>query len=181
MKLLEKPKRLLLEDILVVTEVPPWADAALPFALSLVREHGARMHVAHAASTHFFQSVTNMPAGSGYRRSWRDAMANATVRQVLVDSHEIAPTFRAMCRSQDFDLVIVSSPSAHAGEPALSKAARELLNAADCPVLVLGPGIPAGELPRSEPATILHGRTSLRRLWQPRNTPSPGHRSTRHG
>lgn len=53
MKLLEKPKRLSLEDILVVTEFPPWADAALPFALSLVREHGARMHVAHAASTHF--------------------------------------------------------------------------------------------------------------------------------
>ena len=156
MKLLEKNQRLSLEDILVVTEFPPWADAALPFALILVREHGAKMHVAHTASTHFFQKVTNMPAVVGPRRAWRDVMASATARQVLTDSREIAPTLRAMCQRRDFDLVIVSSPAAEAGEPAMDKAAEELLHAADCPVLVFGPGVAGYEPLRSEPATILH-------------------------
>jgi len=156
MRLLEKPTRLSMEDILVVTEFPPWADAALPYALSLVREHGAKMHVAHTASTHFFQKVTNMPAIGGFRRAWRDVMAFATARQVLVDNREIAPTFRAMCQRRDFDLVIVSSPVAGFGEAEVSKTAQELLQAAQCPVLVFGPGIAAGERPRSEPATILH-------------------------
>lgn len=156
MRLLEKPARLSMEDILVVTEFPPWADAALPYALSLVREHGAKMHVAHTASAHFFQKVTNMPAVGGFRRAWRDVMASATARQVLVDSCEIAPALRAMCQRRDFDLVIVSSPWAGVGEPVVSKPAQELLEAAACPVLVFGPGIAAGEPLRSEPATILH-------------------------
>lgn len=52
--------------------------------------------------------------------------------------------------------MIVSSPSAEAGEPAMGKAAKELLHAADCPVLVFGPGVACNEPLRSEPATILH-------------------------
>ncbi len=156
MKLLEKPAPLRLEDILVVTEFPPWADAAVPYALGLARERSARMHVAHAVSTHFFQRITSMPAGSGFRRSWGDAMLTAASRQVLVEAHEIAPRLQAMIRRQDFDLAIVSVGQGGAAEPPLGKAAEAVLKASDCPVLLFGPDIPAGELPRSEPATILY-------------------------
>lgn len=156
MKLLEKPARLLLEHILVVAESPPWADAAVPFGLSLAREHGARMHLAHTVSTHFFQKVTNLPLDGGFRRSWRDALLTATARQALVHEHEIAPKLRSMIQRHDFDLVIVGAGQRAGNGPSLGKAAAEVLDAADCPVLVFGPSIPAGVPARSEPATILH-------------------------
>jgi nucleotide-binding universal stress UspA family protein len=156
MQLKEKPAPLQLEDILVVTEFPPWADAAVPYALTLAREHRARMHVAHAASPHFLRKVASLPGDGGFRQSWRDTMLAATARQVLLDTEEIAPQLRAMMARHDFDLAVVSTGQEGIGEPSLGKAVKELLNTADCPVVVFGPGVAASEPPRSEPATILY-------------------------
>lgn len=156
MRLLAKPARLWLDDILVVTAFPPWADAAVPYALSFAREHSARMHIAHAVSPHFFQKVTNMPLDGGFREPWREAMMTATARQALVHEDEIAPKLRSMIHRHDFDLAIVSAGQHGGGEPSLGRAVKELLVSADCPVLVLGPSIsPSGPV-RSKPATILY-------------------------
>lgn len=145
MQVLERPARLSLTDILVVTELPPWADSAVPYALGLAEEHGARMHVVHGAAADIFENAMPRCAGR-FRNSWRDMLLRATGRQMLAKKQATASTLRASLEPQDFDLAVVSA----------GKAASELLQAADCPLVVLGPAIPAGEPPRSKPATILY-------------------------
>lgn len=156
MRLLEKPARLWLDDILVVTAFPPWADAAVPYALSFAREHSARMHIAHAVSAQFFQRVTNMPHDGGFREPWREAMMTATARQAVVHEDEIGLKLRSMTHRNDFDLAIVSAGQHDGDEPSLGMAVKELLLSADCPVLVLGPSISASGPASSKPATILY-------------------------
>jgi hypothetical protein len=73
MQMREKSARLLLKDILVVTKLPPWADAAWAYALGLAHEHRARLHVAHATAPHLFESQKHTPS-DGRSQSPRDAM-----------------------------------------------------------------------------------------------------------
>lgn len=63
MQLVEKPSRVQLHQILLVTEYPPWADVAVPYALGLAREHRARMQVVHQVPPHGSQKLMHLPRG----------------------------------------------------------------------------------------------------------------------
>lgn len=157
MQVLEKPARLSLNEILVVTELPPWADPAIPYALGLARLHGAKLRIAHAvstdASTYESGKVTVLPP---FLHSWRDELNQSQARHTVIDASEVALKMQFMVHRYDFDLAIVSATQSSSGEISLGRVAKGVLGAADCPVLILGPGMPENGPARSEPARILH-------------------------
>lgn len=157
MQLLENPSRVRLDKILLLTEFPPWADVAVPYALDLAREHRARMHVAHPVPTHAFQKLTQLPQGGAFRQSWRDLVFETAARQVVVDSDSMAARLRHMTERHDFDLIVVSFGRAEGtSKRALANTLEHVFKGADCPVLVIGPAVDSEIPPRTEPATILH-------------------------
>jgi nucleotide-binding universal stress UspA family protein len=154
MQLRENPARLCLEDILVVSELPPSADGALPYGFRLAREHRAKVHIAHAAA-HLREQVKHMPSGGGFRSLWRDAMQAAGCQRVLVDTLPATSNLQLILEQKDFDLVIASAGQRESGG-LLGELATELLKASDCPLVLLGPRVPRTELLRSGVARILH-------------------------
>jgi nucleotide-binding universal stress UspA family protein len=159
MRTLEKPVRLSLNEIMVVTELPPWADSVVPYAVSLARQHKAKLHIVQALSADVSayepDDVAELPRGA-FRSSWRDELQKAQARHVVIDASDMAMKMQFMAQQHDFDLAIVSARRTGAGEISLGKAARGVLAAADCPVVIVGPGAEDERLSRSEPANILH-------------------------
>lgn len=156
MQLFENPLRIQLDRMLLVTEFPPWADVAVPYALELARQHRARMHLAHPVSTHTLQKLTQMPQSGAFREAWRDLLSEATARQVVVDSDTMPALLRQMAEQNDFDLIVMSfGRDVGAGKRTISRALEHVFDGATCPVMLIGPSV-IGELLRTEPATILH-------------------------
>jgi nucleotide-binding universal stress UspA family protein len=135
MHLLEKPGRLLLEDILMVASSSGSLDAAFSHALNLAQEHGARMHFAHAGS-------------SGFE-------SNLEAKQALHEERCAGQNLHAILKEHEFDLAVINA-GVPSGEAWPGAAARNLLLAAHCPVLALGPSLRPFQPLRSAPATILH-------------------------
>ncbi len=151
MELMERPARLALEEILVITEFPPWADSAVPYALELAREHGARMQVTHAVPADVFDVKQKH---RGVRITGGGSVRALAGGQMVAKESEIACQLQAVMESRHYDLVIASAGKP--GEVELSEVAEELLQAARCPVLLLGPRVLPGSLLRPAPATILY-------------------------
>lgn len=157
MQLLENPSRLQLNDVLLIAQFPPWADVAVPYALALAREHRAGMQVMHEIPTHASQKVTQVPQGGGFRQSWREVVFEAGARLCVSDDDTTAARLDAMAGQHDFDLAIVSyGRTSRRSEGGVGKALEQVLQATDCPVMVIGPAVDAERVPRSEPATIVH-------------------------
>jgi len=80
MRTLEKPVRLSLNEIMVVTELPPWADPVVPYAVGLARQHKAKLHIVQALSADVSAyepgDVAVLPRGA-FRSSWRDELQKA--------------------------------------------------------------------------------------------------------
>jgi nucleotide-binding universal stress UspA family protein len=146
MHLLEKPARLMLQDILVVSTGPGPTDTALAHALGLAREHGARMHFAHTAWTGFDGNTKGSCAlGSGA----------AELKDSVTGQRFAGDNLRGILEQNKFDLAVLNA--AHtSGDAWPGEAARELLLVAHCPLLVLGPNIRPTEPLRSAPASVLH-------------------------
>lgn len=156
MQLLENPSPLQLDDILLLAQFPPWEDMAVPYALGLAREHGARMQVVHALPTHASQKLTQVLQGGAFRRSWRELVFDAGASRAIIDpATELRPG--DMRDQRNFDLAVVS----YGGRPRASREAvgrelEQMFRTTDCPVIVLGPAVHRDWAPRTEPATILH-------------------------
>lgn len=157
MQLLENPSRVQLNDVLLIAQFPPWADVAVPYALELAREHRARMQVVHAMPTHGSQKVTHVPQGGAFRRSWREVVFDAAARPAVLDDGRMAVRLDDMTGQHDFDLAIVSYGGTSRGsEGVVGKALEHVLDATDCPLMVIGPAVDTERVPRPEPATIVH-------------------------
>lgn len=157
MQLSENPSRLQLNDVLLIARFPPWADVAVPYALELAREHRARMQVVHAMPTHASQKVTHVPQGGAFRRSWRDVVLDAGARPAVIDYDTTAARLVDMKGQHDFDLAIVSCGETSKGrEGVVGKALEQVIDAIDCPLMVIGPAVDTERVPRPEPATIVH-------------------------
>lgn len=155
MQLLHNPSRIQLERILLVTDFPPWADVAVPYALGLARGHRAQMHVAHPVSSRMFRKVAQFPNGGTFREPWRDLVFGAAERQAVMDTEVIGPGLRQIAGRHDFDLVVISTRQSVGGE-ALGSALKHVFESAACPVMIVGPGVRGTDPPKTEPATILH-------------------------
>jgi nucleotide-binding universal stress UspA family protein len=157
MLLLEKPSRIQLNKILLVTKYPPWADVAVPYTLGLARDHGAHTHVVHPMAAHTSRNLTQVPQGGAFRESWRDLVFEVAARQIAVDNDFMAARLREMTDRHDFDLIVISLGHAEASsDRVLGNTLEHVLNSGDCPVMVVGPAVDRGVPPRTEPATILH-------------------------
>lgn len=155
MHLSENPSRIRLERILLLADYPPWADVAVPYALGLARGHRAQMHVAHPVPTHAFQKLTQVPQGGPFRQRWRDLVFEAAERQVVTDIESIGPRLRQIAGRHDFDLVVLSTTQS-IDTKALRSALEHIVESTTCPVMIVGPGVRDSDLPKAEPATILH-------------------------
>lgn len=148
--------RLALDNILLITQFPPWTDKAVPYALNLVQEHDADVHIAHPVSTDFLEKVTPITTLKGHRNSWRDAIFRVNARRMLLDAAELETAVSGMFAHHDYDLLVVGAGQPRHGHVPLGKLIGPLLEIADCPLLIVGPGIAPNYVPRAEPATILY-------------------------
>jgi nucleotide-binding universal stress UspA family protein len=155
--LLEKPSRVQLNKILLVTEHPPWGDLAVPYTLNLARDHNARMHVVHPVATPTLQRLARLPQGGAFRESWRDLVFQVAARQVAVDTDFMGARLRELADRHDFDLVVASvGRTEAASDRALGNRLKQLFDSGHFPVMVIGPSVDHAVPPRTKPATILH-------------------------
>lgn len=148
--------RLALNNILVVTEFPPWADKSVLYALQLARNSGSDVHIVHRVSPAFFERVNALPITDDFRQSWLNLFFSANARQFMVDSNELQPKLRGMLSRSDYQLVLVSIGHGETAGDSLCAAAYEILRIAECPVMVFGPGIAATRTLAAEPVTMLY-------------------------
>jgi len=157
MQLLENPSRLQLNDVLLIAQFPPWADVAVPYALELAREHRARMQVVHAMPTHASQKVTHVPQGGASAGRGVRLYSTRMPAPLSSTTDTTAARLDDMTGQHDFDLAIVSYGGTSRGsEEVVGKALEHVLDATDCPLMVVGPAVDTERVPRSEPATIVH-------------------------
>jgi len=64
MKTLETSKRVALKNILFATDFSPYSNAALPYALAIARQYGARLFGAHVVPSedYLFTAPESWPA-----------------------------------------------------------------------------------------------------------------------
>lgn len=153
MQLVHNPSRVQLEKILLVTDFPPWSDVAVPYALTLTREHGAETHIAHPVSSHMFASLAQLPQGGPFRGPWRDLVFGAAERQAVVETESMGPRLRQIAGGHEFDLIVISARRPVTAKT-LASALEHVFESSACPVMVIGPRVQ--DPPRAEPGTILY-------------------------
>jgi len=150
MQLRNKPTRIPIENILLVTDGAPWDNVAVLYGIDLAREYVARLQVIHAVSASLQKRILEVDSLYGRRPEEKSFVGRRTVereRLPIVLLQALDPNH--------FDLVIAAS-SRESDRKGLGEIVERILFAVDCPVIVLGPGIPGNEVLRAKPRTILY-------------------------
>jgi nucleotide-binding universal stress UspA family protein len=157
MQLRSKATRIPIENILVVTDGAPCDNVAVLYGIDLAHEYVARLQVIHVVSAGLQKKI--LEVDSLYGR-WREE--KSFIRRRSVERERFPFVLLQALGLHHFDLVIVAS-SAESARKGLGEIVERTLFSVDCPVLVLGPGIPDDEVPRANPRTILYATDFSRR------------------
>jgi nucleotide-binding universal stress UspA family protein len=145
---LEVDKEVALKNILFATDFSRGSNVALPYAVSLARQHGAMLHAAHVMSSepHLFVAPESWPA---FMRAEEDRARAEVVRlaknvqgvphSVLARAGDVWSVLARFIEGRDIDLLVVGTHG-KSGLPELSmgSTAERLLRQAPCPVLTVG-------------------------------------------
>jgi nucleotide-binding universal stress UspA family protein len=143
--------RIAIKNILFPTDFTAASADALPYAISIAQEYGARVHIVHVLLPAKWQSPGLQPVGSfeiGFQTA-RDRIA-----EFIADSHfngveydsavpsgiDVASTLSSLVETNDIDLLIAGT-SGREGVKRLfeGSVAEEVFRTVSCPVLVVGP------------------------------------------
>ena len=151
MKTLEAGKRIAINNILFATDFSPHSNAALPYALAIAHQFGARLYGAHVLSSddYLFVAPEAWPAHV-QREEQLQQEAVARLEQQLrgVPHHALSgvgDVWDVLCRlidEHDIDLLVVGSRG-HTGARKLflGSIAEKIFRQASCPVLTVGPKV----------------------------------------
>src|SRR5271157_1583706 len=91
MKTLEAGKRIALKNILFATDFSPHSDAALPYAVAIARQYGARLYGAHVVPSedYLFTAPANWPAHIQREEQLRQEAAARLEEQIRAVPHEV--------------------------------------------------------------------------------------------
>ena len=151
MKTLETGKRIALNNILFATDFSPHSNAALPYALAITHQYGAKLYGAHVLSSgdYLFVAPEIWPTLAQQEEQLRQEAAARLEEQLRGVSHEVlsglGDVWDVLCRlidEHDIDLLVVGTHGRTGGSKLLmGSIAEKIFRQASCPVLTVGPNV----------------------------------------
>jgi nucleotide-binding universal stress UspA family protein len=141
--------RIALKNILFATDFSPAAEAALPYAIGLAKQYGAKVHGLHVRypATYPIVGPEAMPQvieaaeqQAKFEAKQMHEMLATVPHDVTVTEGELWPTLNEMVDKQRVDLIVMGTHGRTGFSRAmLGSAAEEIFRKASCPVLTVGP------------------------------------------
>ncbi len=143
--------RVALKNILFATDFSPAAEAALPYAIGLAKQYGAKVHGLHVRypATYPIVGPESMPQILEAAEQQAKFEAQQMHEQLASVPHEVTiiegdlwPVLDEIVQKQKVDLVVIGTHGRKGVSRALlGSAAEEIFRRAACPVLTVGPHI----------------------------------------
>lgn len=159
--------RVSIKKILLATDFSPCSLSTLPYATEFARQFDATIHVVHVISLEVRQlaSARMLPLAFDRVRHYAESQMMKLVRsgrlgrlayQTTVREGEILSILGQMIDEQQIDLLVIGTQG-HAQLPtqAIGPVASQLLHQSPCPVLSVGPTVPADTWQRVELTSII--------------------------
>jgi nucleotide-binding universal stress UspA family protein len=150
MKTLEIAERIALNKILFATDFSPYSNAALPYALAIAHQYGAKLYATHVLSSdsYLFAPPESWSAlvDQAEPRQLDGARLEEHLRgvphQVLNPVGDISDVLFRLVRDHEIDLLVLGTHG-RTGLPKLlmGSVAEKIFRLASIPVLTVGPGV----------------------------------------
>jgi len=151
MKTVVAGTRIALKNILFATDFSPYSNAALPYALAIARQYGAKLYGAHvqAPEDYLFLVPETWPA---HVQQEEELQRQAAVRleqqlqgvphQVLSGAGDVWNVLSGFIAEHDIDLLVVGTHGrTGARKLFMGSIAEKIFRQAACPVLSIGPKV----------------------------------------
>jgi nucleotide-binding universal stress UspA family protein len=151
MRAVEAKSRIALKNILFATDFSPSAEAALPYAVGLAKQYGAKVHGVHVRfpATYPIVGPEAMPQvieaaeeQARFEAQQLHEMLGAVSHEVTVTEGDLWPVLFEILDKQKTDLIVMGTHGRTGVSRALlGSAAEEVFRRAACPVLTVGPHV----------------------------------------
>ena len=141
--------RIALKNILFATDFSPAAEAALPYAIGLAKQYGAKVHGLHVRfpATYPIVGPEALPVvieaaeeQARFEAKQLHEMLGSVPHDVTVTEGDLWPVLNEMVEKQKVDLIVMGTHGRTGVRRALlGSAAEETFRKAACPVLTVGP------------------------------------------
>jgi nucleotide-binding universal stress UspA family protein len=149
MPVVEGKPRVALKNILFPTDFSERSAAALPYAAAVARHYEAKVYLAHVVEPAMATAGgPPLPNGKAAEREMaildRCDLLNGIPYEALVEEGEIWDVLSEMIRQREIDLIILGTQGRGGFKKLiLGSVAEEIIREAPCPVLAVGPEVPA--------------------------------------
>ena len=166
MKLLDATMRLALKSLLFATDFSPASQAALPYAAAIARRYGARLCLAHVVRPQVWapappewvpmeSEVPRQTAMTEMSKLEQSSLLAGLPHQVAIAEGAVWECLSRLLRGQETDLLIMGTHGRRGLQKLLmGSVAEELFRLAPCPVLTVGPHVPAARPGSGLPALL---------------------------
>lgn len=151
MKTLEAGKRITLSNILFSTDFSPYSDAALPYAVAIAHQYGAKIYGAHVAASEDYlftapdlwpthlQQDTQLEQEAKTRL---EAQLRGVQHEALFGVGDVWEVISRLISKHDVDLLVVGTHGRTGARKLLmGSIAEKIFRQAACPVLSVGPSV----------------------------------------
>jgi nucleotide-binding universal stress UspA family protein len=154
MRTVETGKRISLTNVLFATDFSPCANAALPYAMSVARQFGATLHAAHVMPTvaeMLLMSPESWPTlaeqearrAQTYFKELGKQMQDLP-HEVLLPRGKVGAALAQLIEERKIDLLVLGTHGREGfSKLILGSIAEEVFRRTACPVLSIGPNVPA--------------------------------------
>ena len=143
--------RIALKNILFATDFSPAAEAALPYAIGLAKQYGAKVHGLHVRfpATYPIVGPEAMPQvleaaeeQAKFEAEQLHEMFATVPHEVTITEGDLWPTLSEIVEKQKTDLIVMGTHGRKGVSRALlGSTAEEIFRKASCPVLTVGPHV----------------------------------------
>jgi nucleotide-binding universal stress UspA family protein len=151
MTTLEVGKRIALKNVLFATDFSSHSDAALPYALAIARQYGAKVYGAHVVRSedYLFTAPDLWPAHIQQEKQLQEEVAGRLEEQLRGVPHkvlfEVGDVWNVLSRligENDIDLLVIGTHGRTGTRKLLmGSIAEKIFRQAACPVLSVGPNV----------------------------------------
>ncbi len=160
--------RILFDRILFATDFSPASTAALPYAVAIARQFGAKLYLAYVIPSDAYSLV---PAGErdaaleDMQAHVEEQMAGLRAtpllkefpHEVLVDHGDVWPLLSAMAEKYKINLIVIGNHGRRSVEKLLlGSIAEQIMRRAQVPVLMVGPRSSVAPETKARPRRILY-------------------------
>ncbi len=145
----EATPRIAIKNILFPTDFSERSAAALPYAAVIARRYGAKVYLAHVVA----EPLVPTPAIPAPRRMMaqqemaildRSDLLNGIPYEAVVEQGEVWEVLADLIRQREIDLIVLGTHGREGLTHILSESvAEDIVRDAMCPVLAVGPEVPA--------------------------------------